>query len=80
MVEANPLLDLTDPSIGQVRSMVRFDVVNDLGNATGHLKPLTAGNIQANTSDNIKRTLDSILVLNSELTNINIYRDQLAPY
>lgn len=80
MVEANPLLDLTDPSIGQVRSMVRFDVVNELGNAIGHLKPLQAGNVQANTSGNIKRTLDSILVLNSELADVDIYRDRLAPY
>lgn len=77
-VIANRLLDL-DPGVGQVASMVRFQVLDRDLTVVGEIVPLAADSVSANVSGNVKRTLSGLKLDELALREIDPFRHRIKP-
>lgn len=79
--EPNPLLDLSDLSIGQVQSDVRFDVV-DAGtlDPIGTLQTLAAARVSFNGDAAVKRSMSGVQIAENVLRDLNPFRDLVRPW
>lgn len=78
MVPANALLDLAD-GIGQVSATVEHRVVSPMNETIGKLEPLEPTSIEGNTESTDKRSLNGLLVTQTDLADVDPFADRLQP-
>jgi hypothetical protein len=78
-VEPNPILDLA-PGIGQVKSMVKYMVLDiDLTMTGEEVHPLGRPSLSASTSGAVKRQLSNFVLEEREARDLDMFRSRIMP-